>query len=292
MASVIQIPIANQITLIQRGLINYRNVYPNMFNSGHMTYQPNVHLHQYCQKFTVGMKLSFQLRSDTVPTAMLTEIIGGTEVPIGAINITPPSWAGLPVWEFSINLSVVGEYFVVITLDDVTLLSEPIIVTEDNRNVVRMEYSNDENDFGMVFTTNGIDFKTYSLLIDGRFDLVQPASTREQFETDLGLLSVQDVVPVVIFTAELSPLPSQMVNKLNYILGCKNIFLNQLRWNVREAPSVQRIDNSNMYQMLIQFQLADFAQSIASVEQIIIQAGDVIINDGQTPSPVVISNNP
>jgi hypothetical protein len=132
------------------------------------------------------------------------------------------------------------------TSDDSLLLeSEPLIVGDWFEDYVPFEYSNFENDFGIVFD-NGSTLWTGRMLLPVRIYDPGPQFEKTTYKNDPGQLVTLRTIPQRIFNFDSLPIPAWLAEKIILAFSCSILYLDRIKINSEENPEADLIDGSNL----------------------------------------------
>lgn len=145
-----------------------------------------------------------------------------------------------------------GVYFLKITIvhtvGTVLLYSEPIYICSDKENTVKIEYSNDVNDFDAIFTApEGV---TFMMRLEGgmKSDGFAPGGKYTIFQ-DLDYQAVMlESQPYNVEKWTFGPgngIPNHIADKLNRIFSLNNVTIDGVQYVRNEGAKMERIGETN-----------------------------------------------
>jgi hypothetical protein len=149
-----------------------------------------------------------------------------------------------------------GYYRILIDEDGYELYYSEIIEIKDTfDDCYPLEYSNFENDFGLIFENETSETWKGKMLVPMR--LFQPVNsdTRETYRDDNDILTTLRSTPKRVYQMESLPVPTWMAEKVKMIFSCSDIKLNKLTVNSEESPEIDLISESDLMSITGEIQL-------------------------------------
>jgi hypothetical protein len=138
-------------------------------------------------------------------------------------------------------------------------LSEVIRLAETIDDCYPLEYSNFENDFGVIFDGAPDDW-TGKILIPLRLFKPEPQDEREIYQNDGGGLTTLRSVPKRVLELQSFPVPTWYAEKVKMIFNCSDLILNKYEVNTEETPEVEIIGESDKMEIVGPVQLNGFSE--------------------------------
>lgn len=176
--------------------------------------------------------------SELSETFALSQTIIGTD-------ITPVNWDGNSIYSFTANLTEGTYYFLINT----TLKSDIFTVVSDaflKKKLVKVEYSNTENDYGCIF-----DSFTFTNYFSGILDIGQPDNEIEAFESDYGELTKLNAIPKRVATLTIVDIHKTLIDHIAMIFSLDTIAINGVSYQNNEVPSIQDKENSDIVDIVV-----------------------------------------
>jgi hypothetical protein len=202
-------------------------------------YQP------FCQPFQTTDAIHIQVQSDYAPLKI--EIINSrgrifetnTLNQVAQNELEPTMF----VYETSFDLAAYeeGQYFLRMQCGNPvsqTLISEPIFIREVHENSILLEYTNPRFYADWIFET-GLE---PSIRVLGKIRYKQPASKDTFYEDQVLNMTLLNSVPFRIWELILSSsfgIPNYLIDKLNYVLGCKTITIDGRGFTKNEGAKLE-----------------------------------------------------
>lgn len=245
MANIINIPSINPIKLVKEGLATndkYQTVhfdtglYYNQINS----YQSKKH---YYQKFQTTDSIIIQFSSNFAPfTLRLIDcnkeiIVSGIVEQINTQYFTAPFYG----YKGTIDLTGVTEglYYVQLIASGMSLISEPIAIAEKHQNTMCLEYTNNQNDYGVIFE-NG---ETFQFRVEAVFKSFTPGSNDVVYEDEpanLVRLSSSSFRTFKLAIGAAQGVPDWVADRINRIQGCDNVKYDGKEFTRSEGAKLER----------------------------------------------------
>lgn len=190
----------------------------------------------------VNEAIKFQFMSDTANPVVQ---VGGTAVSL--TDITPSGWAGDGnyVYEASYTPTAAGYIYFFIVEGGNYFESTCIEVVESTEGLVKIEYSNSENDYGYV---DGSELISY---FDGDLGEVQPFNDIVGYQNDRGKLTKLRSTPVEGYELSIYRVPYFVVNQLNMLFSCDTIEINGVLFQNEDELGVERLGESDLFNVTL-----------------------------------------
>lgn len=175
-------------------------------------------------------------------TGVTSSIASGT-------NITPTGFAlNYTVRKMNWNLTE-GEYilYIAVTYDGTTeyYRSAVIEVKTTLPECLKIDYAHSDNTFNFVFVNDSEEnIFIGTLYVEGTMDKVLPGNTLDTYDDDRGELELLQATPQRLYEIQLGPLPRKYIEKLNMILSCDQMYVNDIRVQAKEIIDVENLENN------------------------------------------------
>ena len=142
-------------------------------------------------------------------------------------------------------------------------LSEIINIAETHEDCYPLQYSNFENDFGVIF-----DGWTGKILIPLRMFEPSPEDERETYQNDNGESVTLRSIPKRIYNFESYTVPTWFAEKVKLAFSCSELELNKFTVGAEEAPAIELFSEIDQMEINGRVQLNDFINDYAYEEKI------------------------
>ena len=256
----VKFPLANPIRFYNPDSADYRDVFPNTDNYVHRVKQiEGVHPVQYYKDFLINKLVVFQVRMSDVTEANINLLKpDGTIEELSPTDITPTGWTSESVYKYSFTPTAEGIYYLKHLESEYE--SDYIYVQEREkfrRRLVKIEYYNSENDYGMIFNNNGELIFSCETYFTGRLKNGEPKNELSAFTSDRGNLEILRGTPIRTAVLELAEIHFTYVDSVNLIFSCDNIKINGLRYQSQEVPKVEEIEKTDLVNIVVNLSLID-----------------------------------
>jgi hypothetical protein len=250
MANIINIPFANSIRFAIEAYIvpqqyNTPTFDESLFENQILNFQQSK---KYYQKVQKTENISFQFSTNYGPvSARLIDckknLIANATITQPPTSIFTPPFTG---YLANIDISSVqeGEYWVqvLVGVPEVSIISEPIYINDFHANTMMFEYSNSENDYGVVFQ-NGetFQFRCEAALVD-----FQPGSIETVYEDEIADLVRLSSSPFRTWKLKIGTaqgVPDWVADKINRIFACDNVLIDGKPFTKNEGSKMERNGN-------------------------------------------------
>lgn len=196
----------------------------------------------FCNEWAINQPLTFQIFSDSA-----NPIIKVGDTNITPTDITPTGWAGLGnyVYEISYTPTAEGDFRFLLIEDIYFFESDLIKVISDTSHLIKIDYSNSENDYGYVGSTQ------LTAYVDGEYRTVQPSNEMTVYENDRAELTKLRSTPIEKYELNIYNSIYSVANMLNMIFSCDTILINGESFQSDEVPNVEAIEMSNIFNISI-----------------------------------------
>jgi len=120
-----------------------------------------------------------------------------------------------------------------------------------------LEYSNYENDFGLIFSSGSTSF-TGKILIPSRSYKPVPASEKNNYMDDNGIMTTLRSVPKRVYQLESSLVPAWFYEKIALIFSCSELTFNKSTVNSAEIPDSNLFEGSDTVTFSSEIELSEF----------------------------------
>lgn len=145
--------------------------------------------------------------------------------------------------------------------------SEVIDIADTHEDCYPLEYSNFENDFGLIFTNATSETWKGKMLIPLRMYEPLTEDEKEAYENDIGELTTLRTILKRIYNIETYPIPTWLSEKLKLIFGLSELTLNKLIVNTQDI-SIEKINETDKMELSGKIQLNDFTDYYLQEDQI------------------------
>lgn len=237
-------------------LPNYADRWPNMDNvSMFVEWQKGVFASKFYRDFRLNEEMQLQFRFDSAITDTsihvykLNETTGiySIDITLVPVEVTPTTWSGLPVYQYSWTPSETGIYYM--DFDDADLISDRFLVHNEEKflkRLVEIEYYHYENRYGALYYQNGAQVFTGKAYFQGQLIDGEPANEISQYMDDPGEVELLQATPQRTGIVNLFNLHYGYVDTLNYIFSNSEININGVQYQNTEAISVEKIPESDL----------------------------------------------
>lgn len=136
-------------------------------------------------------------------------------------------------------------------------LSEVIQLADTIDDCYPLEYSNFENDFGLIFTGTSDTWKG-KVLVPMRMYKPLPSDEREMYKNDPGEIVTLRSVPQRKYEFETFPVSTWYAELFKLIFSCSDLTLNKSIVNTEETPTPEIIEETDVMQITGEVALNDF----------------------------------
>ena len=239
---------------------DYGTYWPHMDNITQRTmYMPGVHPNkQYYKEWLLGTTIYLQFERESTESVdlnifkydedLFTYAEINTGSPVTGTDISPVGWTGNPIYEFVITISIAGTYY--LEFDDNTLISDKFVIISDtnlSKQLVKIKYSNTENDFGCIFTGSHYFYQYYT----GQLILGEPQNDISGFQSDRGDLIKLQATPIRIMNLLLNDIHYTYADNINMIFSVDTIEINGISFQNSEPPTKEDIGDSDLKNFVI-----------------------------------------
>ena len=204
-------------------------------------------------------------------------------------NITPASWAsgfGYEQYIYEVDItptsSYTGEVQFRITDGSEYWISEPIRILESAKGYVKIEYSNSENDFAMLFNDNGTEY-SYKLFFDADF-ITSSGGSKSVYDDDRGSQTILRSTPQRIIEVYSPFLPAYLVEKIDLLMNCDSVKFNDILVSSEEGLNKEELSSyyngfSGSMTLIVQDWDYRDQQTVKNIQVITDSDNDVMIDD-------------
>lgn len=214
------------------------------------TVYTGVHPINYVPKFPRYTAVPFQVTTNVDIGDMSASLVDsdGNKTTILLTDITPTTWSGDSIYKGNIYVTSDGSYSVEI-VDDIyeeTAYSDTFQIGSLNNDDIEIKYYNSENDFNTIFYDGtSLNFQS-SVYLQGQMIDVDLSQDISSYETDRGEIQKLRSTPVVNYDLKLYNINIAYSKMVNLIFSCDNLEINGIEFDNSEAPSVERIEDSDL----------------------------------------------
>jgi hypothetical protein len=161
-----------------------------------------------------------------------------------------------------------GCYRLVIRVQDRPIFySEVIKIGDTHEDCYPLEYSNFENDFGLIFDNGAGDTWSGKLLFPLRIYKPTPIDERETYNNDVGVLTTLRSIPKRQYELESKPVATWFSEKILMIFGCSDLILNKVAVNTEEGLTSEEVNETDKMEIVGNVQLTDFTEDIYTQDE-------------------------
>lgn len=135
--------------------------------------------------------------------------------------------------------------------------SEVINIADTHEDCYPLEYSNFENDFGLIFDDGSSGTWRGKILIPLRMYEPVTEDEKEVYNNDVGELTTLRTIPKRIYNIETYPISTWFAEKLKLIFGYSDLILNKLVVNTDEI-NIEKIPETDKMELIGKVQLNEF----------------------------------
>jgi hypothetical protein len=168
-------------------------------------------------------------------------------------------------------------------------VSERIQFAEKAHYHFPLKFSNFENDFACIFDDGSSGTWSGKLMIPMRMFEPDASEERETYTDDSGGMVTLRSTPLRKYKFETLPIPLWFGEKIRLIFACSDIELNKLSVNVDEAPSIDRVNETNLCVVTGTVTFNDYAGEYWQDEQVDMLT-ELLTGWTDTDSDVVVFN--
>ena len=140
-----------------------------------------------------------------------------------------------------------GFYTIKITNPTGTTLyeSEALLIGDWFEDYFPFEYSNFENDFGLIFDNDTYQWTGRMLIPMRLFDAV-PEFEKEVYKIDPGVLTTLRTIPQRVFNFDTLPMAMHRAETFLMACGCSELWLDRIKVNFEDIPEGELIEGTNL----------------------------------------------
>jgi hypothetical protein len=248
-------PLLNPIRFYDSALVpDYNSYFPNMDNiTQRVNWVPGIHTNKhYYKEWRTGIAMYLQFEREATESVNLhvfkydettkTFIELETGSPIVGTDISPGGWTTNPIYGYTFTPSSDGTYYFI--FDGDTLTSDKFIVTSDTnfiKQLVKIKYSNTENDYGCIFGTN-----YFNQFFTGFLSIGEPQNEISGFQDDRGDLIKLQGTPIRVANLLLNDIHYSYADHINMIFSLDTIEINGIAYQNSEPPIKEDIADSDL----------------------------------------------
>jgi hypothetical protein len=142
--------------------------------------------------------------------------------------------------------------------DNVEYYSEEFNLADTHDDCYPLEFSNFENDFGLVFDNGAGDTWVGKMLIPLR--MFRPATEEEieKYNNDVGELTTLRSILKRVYEVESEPVATWFAEKIKMMFGCSDLILNKVAVNSGEGINIEPLNETDKMEIVGNVQLNDF----------------------------------
>lgn len=162
-----------------------------------------------------------------------------------------------------------GCYILVLKFQDVPIFnSEVINIADTHEDTYPLEYSNFENDFGLIFTNGSAETWTGKILIPMRMFRPATEEEREVYNNDVGELTTLRAIPKRIYIIESLPVSNWFAEQVKLMFDCSDLLLNKSVVNSESGVQIDPLNETDKMEITGNIQLNDFTEGYLQEENI------------------------
>jgi hypothetical protein len=253
-------PLLNPIRFYNSGQTpNYSTRFPNIDNiTQRYNWAPGVHPSMWYKEWRTGQTMYLQFEQEAEESTDLNvylynETTGSyaeldTGSPITGVDISPVGWTGLPIYQYTFTPSTDGTYY--FQFDEGGIISDKFVVISDSnliKNLIKIKYSNSENDFGCIFSND----EYFNQYFTGQLVIGDPQNEISGFQSDRGELIKLQATPIRIVNLLLNEIHYTYMDHINTIFSLDTIEVNGISYQNTEAPTKDDISDSDLKNITI-----------------------------------------
>lgn len=244
--------------------------WPNYRNTTHrVEYFPGMHATEYYEDFVINNEISLQLWLSLEGTENLSlyKFDESTEsyslhATVTPVAITPTGWVSEKVNRYNYTPTSTGVYYFESTTAGIR--SHKFVVYSSlkfKKRVIKIDYSNSENDFDMVFDNDGTSVYSPTVFLTGTITPDSPGNDISAFITDRGDISKQRGTPVPVVILKITDVHFNEIDKVNIIASMDTLTVNGITYQNQEGPEVEPIENSDLVNINIKLRQKNYTYS-------------------------------
>jgi hypothetical protein len=229
---------------------NMENVYPGQ------EWIAGVNHTKFINDWVLGNTIAFQFAIYITTDAILivrklnSSGIYESVATIIPVNITPLGWVSESVYKYEYTFPSEGVYY----FESVSAgyRSEKIVVHSDlkmKKRLVKLQYENTVNDYGMVFIDNGTPRYTGLIFLTGQLILGSPKNEISALKSDRGQLVKLRGTPIRTATLKLTDIFYADIDKINLILSCDTLTINGVTYQNEETGEAEQIGQTDLFKI-------------------------------------------
>jgi len=241
-------------------------------DSGHNFY--GIDKINFCNEIPLNKQFIFQIFSDTQnPNIYIDGYV------LAVNDITPVNWAGLGsyVYEISFTPTRLDSFVINIEESGNYFESDSIIPVFDTSHLIKIEYTNSQNDFLYVGST------VLTAYFDAEYHSVRPENELTVYENDRGEMTKLRATPTENYELAFYNVPYYVINLINMIFSMDTILINGQPFQSNETVNVEDIEMSDIFNgsMLIQRTNDNYQNFTITDDGIVLNSddNDVIYSD-------------
>jgi len=157
-----------------------------------------------------------------------------------------------------------GCYKLVIRVQDNPVYNSEVFSLSDiHEDCYPLEYSNFENDFGLIFTNASAATWVGKMMFPLRMFKPTTEEEKEVYENDVNELTTLRSIPKRMYEVESFPVPTWFAEKVKMIFGCSDLQLNKLAVNTESGINIEVLSESDKMQITGNVQLNGFTDEYA-----------------------------
>jgi hypothetical protein len=146
--------------------------------------------------------------------------------------------------------------------------SDALLIGEWFDDFFPFEYSNFENDFGLIFNNGNYQW-TGKMMIPMRLFDAAPEFEKQTYKNDPGVLTTLRTIPQRVFNFDTLPMNSHAAESFLLACSCSELYLDRINVNMEEMPEGEPFEGTNLQQINGKATFVDFndTYSIERVEK-------------------------
>lgn len=242
-------------------LPNYSDRWPGIDNiSMFHEWQKGVYASQFYRDFVLNEEMTLQFQFDSVIINQTINVFKFNPVTenyeqfqtLNPVDVSPLGWLDLPVYNYSFTPLEVGIYF--FDFGDPDLISDRFIVHNEPKylkQLVQILYSHYENRFEMVYLDDETPVYQGKAYFQGRLIIGEPTNEISEYLDDPGNIELLQATPQRSANLQFFTLHYSYSDLINLIFSNSELYINGIKYQNTEAPSLEYIDNSDLVNMAV-----------------------------------------
>lgn len=229
--------------------------WPNYRNTTHrVEYFRGIYATEYYEDFVINNEISLQfwLTLEGSEDLNLYKFNESTEsydlhATLTPVDITPTGWVSEKVNRYDYTPSSTGVYYFESTSAGIRSHKFAVFSSlKFKKRLIKIDYSNTENDFNLVFDNSGTSVYSPTVFLTGIITPDSPGNDISAFLTDRGDIEKQRATPVPMVMLKITDVHLNEIDKVNIITSCDTLTVNGITYQNQEGAEVEAIENSDL----------------------------------------------